>query len=267
MSRLQSILLCIVLVATMILAAYTDVVFVGIVVVLIQVMIAAAPAPADARGRSIASPQFVPVMLAGAVATVITLWPQVLTGAAGTQNAAATISNGVLAGMVPGVAVGVIATLIAQILRRGNRANLVLAVGYTVTLCVLVTLPTAWIGAAQSFGHHTVIALGAAGVAVAMAVWAIPRHRVVVGAIAMALAALSGVAVAMLMQTITPASLVYGAATSASSAFFAITGLVVGRNWCQGRLRVSAGWGFPSATALALAAPAIYVAGQLISLA
>src|SRR5699024_5200740 len=139
--------------------------------------------------------------------------------------------------------------------------------GYTVTVCVFATLPVAWIGAAQSFGQSMVVALGAAGVVVAMLVWAVPRDRIAVGAAAIVASAASGVGVAAFLPAPVDVHLAYGAVTCGCVAFFAIIGLVVGRIWCRGRLRVAAGWGFPSAVALAMAAPAVYVAGQLISLA
>lgn len=261
-SRLQSIVICVLLAAIMALAGYTHPLFVGVVVILLQAMIAAAPAPADERGRSISSPRFVPVILAGVVTTILTLWPQLLNGAHGTTSVG-RISNGVVAGIMPGIAVGVIAALIAQMFRRDGRSHLVLSVGYTVTLCVLVTLPVGWIGAAQSAGRAIVVLLGALGVAIAMGVWAIPRDRVIVGAASVAAAAGGGAGVAVLLPSLADVGPAYGAVSSAGAAFFAITGIVVGRSWCQGRLRVETGWGFPAAMALTLSAPVVFIAGQL----
>lgn len=267
MSRLQAILVSIVLIVTMTLATYTHVIFVAVLVLVIQAMIAAAPAPADAHGRSVASPRFVPAFAAGVLATVLTLWPDLLEGAPGTTSAHSGISNGVLAGIMPGVALGVIVTLVAQMFRRDGRANLVISVGYTVTLCMFATLPVAWIAATQTFGRSVVVALGAAGIVVAMLVWAVPKDRYAVGVAAVLAASLAGVGVAPIVPTPIDVNPVFGAVTAGCVAFFAIIGLVVGRNWCRGRLRVAEGWGFPSAIALAMAAPVVYVAGQLISLA
>ena len=266
-SRLQAILVSIVLIATMTLATYTHVIFVAVLVLVIQAMIAAAPAPADERGRSVASPRFAPAFAAGALATILTLWPDLLGGAPGTTSTYSAISNGVLAGIMPGVALGVIVTLIAQMFRRDGRANLVLSVGYTVTLCMFATLPVAWLAATQSFGRSIVVALGAVGVVVAMLVWAVPKDRFLVGVAAVLAAGLAGIGVAVVVPTVINVNLAFAAVTSGCAAFFAIIGLVVGRNWCRGRLRVADGWGFPSAIALAIAGPVVYVAGQLVSLA
>src|SRR5699024_2449810 len=123
--------------------------------------------------------------------------------------------------------------------------------------CVFATLPVAWIGAAQSFGRSAVVALGAAGVIIAILVWAVPRDRIMVGAAAITASAGAGVGVAAVVPAPIDVNLVFGAITAAGVAFFGIIGLIVGRNWCRGRLRVAAGWGFPSAVALAMAAPPV----------
>src|SRR5699024_12687404 len=171
-------------------------IFGAVLVLGIQAMSAAAPAPADERGRSVTSPRFAPAFAAGALATILTLWPDLLGGAPGTTSTYSAISNGVLAGIMPGVALGVIVTLIAQMFRRDGRANLVLSVGYTVTLCMFATLPVAWLAATQSFGRSIVVALGAVGVVVAMLVWAVPKDRFLVGVAAVLAAGLAGIGLA-----------------------------------------------------------------------
>src|SRR5699024_6213941 len=113
------------------------------------------------------------------------------------------------------VALGVIVTLVSQMLRRDGRANLVVSVGYTVTLCVFATLPVAWIGAAQSFGRSAVVALGAAGVVIAMLVWAVPRDRIMVGVAAIIASAGAGVGVAAVVPAPIDVNLVFGAITAA----------------------------------------------------
>jgi hypothetical protein len=57
---------------------------------------------------------------------------------------------------------------------------------------------------------------------------------------------------------------VFGVAIGSAAALFGVLGQVLGRAWSQGRTHAAAGWGFPGAMSLALAAPLVYVGGQLV---
>ena len=57
---------------------------------------------------------------------------------------------------------------------------------------------------------------------------------------------------------------VFGVAIGSAAALFGVLGQVLGRAWSRGRTHAAAGWGFPGAMSLALAAPLVYVGGQLV---
>ncbi|MEO6473208.1 MAG: hypothetical protein ABIR57_14505, partial [Aeromicrobium sp.] len=131
MSRVESTLLSVALVGVLTLAAYTEVFLVAAVVLVAQCMIAAAPSPADATGRTVNAPRFGAAATAGLIATVVTVHPQILVGAAGTQSGTiGAVDSGVFAGMAPAVAVGVFVSLVSQMLRKDGRKALVVTTGY-----------------------------------------------------------------------------------------------------------------------------------------
>ncbi|MET0953295.1 MAG: hypothetical protein ABWX57_08395, partial [Aeromicrobium sp.] len=159
MPRLGPTLLSLALAGVMTLAAYTDPVLVGVAVLLVQVLIAVGPGPVDRAGIAIASPRLVPVLVAGVVATALSLEPDLLTGAEGTSTDVIGISDtGVFVGAIPGVAAAVFVALVAQMLRRDGRTDLVQSVGYAVLLSATAVLAIGWIGAVQSIGDAACVA-------------------------------------------------------------------------------------------------------------
>lgn len=265
MSRVESTLLCLALVCVITLAAYTDALLVAVVVLIAQFMIAAAPAPSDESGRRINCPRLAPALLVGVIATVFTVFPRLFIGASGTTaGSPGFVSSGLIAGVVPGLAVGVFAAVLAQMLRRDDRTSLVLSLSYAVALCVFVVLPVGWIGAAQSLGGAPTVAVGAIAVAVSLLVWLIPGGRVLIGCLAVVAA---GVVAAVSTIFIPgPESMVpaFGAAVGAGVAMFAILGQVFGRAWSQSRGHSPAGWGFAGAMSIAFAAPVVFVGSQFL---
>ena len=265
MSRAESTLLSIALSAVLTLAAYTNVLLVGAVIVIVQLMIAAAPSPANASGRSVQAPRFGAAAVAGIIATVITVWPRLLIGANGTNAGdIGLIESGVFAGLAPAMAAGVIVALLSQMLRRDGRGSLVLTTGYAITLCAFAVLAIGWIGVTKSVGGAPVVAIGAIALSVALLVWLVPLQRWIVGSLAMVAAAGAGAVSAPLLGDTTDMSWLFGALTGVGIAMFGILGQVLGRAWCSGRRHASSGWGFPGALSLALCAPIVFVASQLL---
>lgn len=263
MSRLGSTLLSLVLAGVITLAAYTDPVFVGAAVILVQVLIALAPRAIDPSGRAIRSPHFVAALSGGLVATAITLAPDLLTGADGTSaDVVGSTDSGMLAGIMPAIAVTVFVALIAQMLRTDGRPDLVPSTAYAVTLGVFAALSAGWIGAAQSLGDAEAVAVGAAGLAAGLLVWLIPVDRFVCASFAVAAGAAGGAAVTLGVDT--SLTWVFGVTIGSATALFAVLGQVLGRAWARGRTHASAGWGFPGAMSIALAAPLVYIGGQLV---
>ncbi len=265
MSRLGSAALSIALVAVLALAAHAGVLLVAAAVVVVQVLIGSAPSLADARGRSIPTPRLVPALAGGLVATVLAVRPSLLSGAAGTRDALGMVDTGVIAGLVPAVAVAVFAALVTQMLRRDGRRELTTATAYAVSLGVTAALAAGWIGGSESLGGAPVVVIGAAGVAAGLLVWAVPGDRVLVGAGAVVAGAVAGAVAAVLVDSLV--TWVFGVAVGSAVALFAVLGQVFGRAWVSARTHASVGWGFPGAMSVALAGPIVYVGGQLVAAA
>jgi hypothetical protein len=70
--------------------------------------------------------------------------------------------------------------------------------------------------------------------------------------------------VAVVLNVDTVMTWVLGIALGATAALFAILGQLLGRSWSEGHKHPAASWGLPGALSVALAAPIVYIAGQLI---
>ncbi len=265
MSRIGASALSVVLAAILTLTVQTGVlILVVAVIVVVQGLLASAPAPADARGRSIPTPRSAATMSAGLVSCVVAMDPTLLLGADGSSvGQDGLVSTGVMAGILPGVAVGVFVALVAQMLRRDDRRELVLSTSSAISLALFASLASAWIGAARASSGPDVVTIAAVGLAASLLVWMIPIDRFVCGAIAVTVGAAAS-AVAALMVGGLP-TWVFGVAVGSGTALFAILGQVLARAWSQGRVHASAGWGFPGAMAIAMAGPVVYLGGQLVT--
>jgi len=263
-SRLGSTLLSLALAGVITLAAYADVVLVAVAVVVAQVLVAAAPPLLTPAGAVIASPRFVPAVVAGVVASVLTLEPGLLAGADGTSaDVVGATDTGMLAGVLPAVVAAVFIALLAQMLRKDGRAHLVQSVGYAVTLSVVAALAAGWIGTAQSLGDAEAVAVGAAGLAAGLVVWMLPVDRWLCLGLATIAGAGGGAVVAASVDS--PTTVFFGVVVGAGAALFAILGQAVARVVARGNLQPSARWGFPGAMAVAFAAPVVYLGGQLVT--
>jgi len=261
-SRVRSSLLSAVLVGVIALAAHVDVWLVAAVVVVVQVLVAAAPSLADARGRSVPTPRLVPTLAAGAVATALAMFPHAIQGAKGTSDAFDAVDTGSLAGIVPAIAVAVFVTGVTQMMRTDGRRELTTATAYAVSLATGAALVTGWIGAAQSLANPAVVVAGAAGTAAGLLVWAIPGDRYLMGALAVVAGAAAGGAVPVVADSVF-FSVAFGVAVGSGTAVFGVLGQVLGRALISGRRHASTGWGFPAAMSVALAAPVVFVGGQI----
>lgn len=261
MPSFASTLLSLALAGLLTLAAYTDPLAVAAVVAVVQLLIAQAPSPSDATGHTVHGPRFAATIAAGAVATVLTVAPHLLNGAHGASTKAfGDTDNGMLSAIMPAIVAGVFVALASQMLRKDGRPNLVSTTGYAVALSVFAALTIGWIGAAQSLGDAQVVAVGAGGVAGGLLAWLVPIDRWLCGSAAVLAGAVTGAIVAYQVDL----TWALGVAVGSAAALFAVLGQVVGRAWSQGRTHAAAGWGFPGAMSIALAAPVIYIGGQLV---
>ncbi|MET0766479.1 MAG: hypothetical protein ABWY50_02435 [Aeromicrobium sp.] len=266
MPRLGPTLLSLALAGVMTLAAYTDPVLVGVAVLLVQVLIAVGPGPVDRAGIAIASPRLVPVLVAGVVATALSLEPDLLTGAEGTSTDVIGISDtGVFVGAIPGVAAAVFVALVAQMLRRDGRTDLVQSVGYAVLLSATAVLAIGWIGAVQSIGDAACVAVAAAGVGAGLLAWMLPVDRWICLSLATVAGAAAGAAVVLAVDSIMTAY--FGVLVGAAAAILAVVGQVVARTVGGHGTHPSVAWGFPGAMAIALVGPVAYLGGQLVTAA
>lgn len=257
--------LSIVIAAVLTLAVQTGVLLlVAAVIVVVQGLLASAPSPADARGRSIPTPRSAATMSAGIVSCIVALDPTLLLGARGSSvGQDGLISTGVVAGILPGVAVGVFVALVAQMLRRDDRRELVLSTSSAISLALFASLASAWIGAARAAAGPDVVTVAAVGLAASLLIWMIPFDRIVCAAVAIMVGAGASAAAAVVVDGVP--TWYFGVAVGSGTALFAILGQVLARAWSQGRVHASAGWGFPGAMAIAMAGPIVYLSGQLVT--
>ena len=242
--RLGSTLLSLALAGAITLAAYTDPVFVGAAVLLVQVLIALAPSAVDPSGRSIRSPHFVAALSGGVVATVITLAPDLLNGADGTSaDVVGATDNGMMAGILPAIAVSVFVALIAQMLRTDGRPDLVPSTAYAVTLGAFAALrrdgsarPSPWARPKPSLSGPAASPPGCSCGSSRSTDGSAPRSRSLPAQ------------VAELRSRSASTRPSRGSSASRSDLLrplFGVLGQVLGRAWSRGRTHASAGWGFP----------------------
>jgi hypothetical protein len=262
--RLGSTLLSLALAGVITLAAYADELLLAAAVVLVQVMIAAGPPLLTSTGTVIASPRFAPAVVAGVVATALTLEPQWLDGAGGTSfDVMGATDTGSLAGVLPGIVAGVFVALAAQMLREDGRTHLVQSLGYAVTLAVVAALAAGWIGTLQSLGDAEAVAVAAAGLAAGLLVWSVPIDRWMSLGLSTVAGAGGGAAVAASVDS--PMTIYFGVVVGAAAAMFAVLGQVVARVMAHDGSQPALRWGFPGAMAVAFVAPVAYLGGQLIT--
>jgi hypothetical protein len=235
-------------------------------IVVVQILIAAAPSPSDAQGRAIPTPQFVATLAGGLVAAAIACLPPVLIGAAGTRAGIDGLAvTGVLAGLMPGVAVGLVVAIVAQLTRTDDRRSLVSSLAAVVSLVLFASSATAWVGAARTASGREVVAICGAAIVGGLAVWIGFGPRILAGGVSVVV----GGAAATVMALRLNGSVTWEFAAIAGMvvAGFTVVGLLIGTAWIDGQRQASAGWGFPGAFAFALVGPLVYVASQMVSTA
>ena len=181
--------------------------------------------------------------------------PTLLLGADGSSvGQDGLVSTGVMAGILPGVAVGVFVALVAQMLRRDDRRELVLSTSSAISLALFASLASAWIGAARAASGPDVVTIAAVGLAASLLVWMIPIDRFVCGGHRghRRRGRLGGRGPRWSTGCPRGSS---AWRSGPAPRLFAILGQVLARAWSQGRVHASAGWGFPGAMAIAMAGP------------
>lgn len=262
-SRLGSTALSIALVAVITLTAYVDIWLVAAAVLLVQVLVAVSPGLRLATGEAVASPRLVSAVAAGVIATVLTVEPDLLSGAAGTTDVVGVTDTGTFAGIIPAIAAALFVALIAQMLRKDGRKHLVQSLGFAVMIAVFAALAAGWIGGLQSLGGADTVAVCAAGVAGGLIAWAIPVDRwVCVGLMTVAGAGCGAAVAASVDASMT---VFFGVVVGGAAAAFAVIGQVVARSMLRGEVPAAITWGFPGAVAVAFAGPIAYVGGQLLT--
>ncbi|MGH3424564.1 MAG: hypothetical protein ACRDO8_07540, partial [Nocardioidaceae bacterium] len=156
------VLLTVAFAGLFVLATYTHGYALAAAVVVGQLIVATTPPPVGTCGRPLVSSRLVPVGLGGVVATALTVFPELLAGAGGTAAGdVAMIDTGTITGVTIGVAVVVLAALLAQMVRADGRTELVASLTDTVALGVFATFLSGWVAAVDAFDGRAVITLSA----------------------------------------------------------------------------------------------------------
>jgi len=263
--RAAAALLTLALAFVVALAALTRTVLpVVAIVVVVQILIASAPSPVDANGRAIPTPQFAATLAGGLVAAAVACLPPVLIGAAGTRAGIDGLAvTGVLAGLMPGVAVGLMVAIGAQLTRGDDRRSLVSSLTSVVSLVLFASAASAWIGAARTGSGRELVAICGAAIIGCLAVWIGFGPGVRTGLMSAVVGAAAAAAMALRLNG--AVTWEFAAMAGAVVAGFAVVGLVVGDTWIGRRHEASAGWGFPGAVAFSFVGPLVYVASQMVS--
>ena len=245
MVALLSVAFCAVLALT----AHTGELAVAAAVVVAQLLLAGSVFAGDA----VPGPRLAAVVVAGGgvLACAATLRPDPVS----TEDAAVEAS---LAGLAPAMAAVMVASLLAQMLRRGGRGQLTRSLSATVTLGVLSALLAAWLAAAQASDPAEVVSAAAAAVAVAGVALSLPGPPGVAGALAVLGASGAGAAVCLVL----PHEPVwqFGAAVGVTAGLLTIAGRLLGRAWSAipaHRVTIEA------LAPLALVGPVLVIATQL----
>lgn len=265
MSRLFSSVLSVVLAALLALAAATaEPLLVAAAAGIAQLLVAAAPgAPGPGRG-SVPGPRFAPTVVAAVVASAIAVHPELLVGR-GDQvtGEIGRVQSGLLAGLLPAVALGLVVALVLQMLRRDPRTHLVRSVSLSATLVVIAALGSGWVSAVTATGGADVVLVCAVSLSVGLVVWLLPVDRFVAAGIATVVGGVAGALTALVLEGVaTPA---FGVAVGATTAVLAIAGQVVGERWAGDRFARPEGWCFAAGCSVVLAGPMVHLAGQLVS--
>lgn len=259
----RAALLTLALVSVMGLAAQTRVLLPVVATVLVaQALIASAPSPADERGRAIPTPQLTATLIAGGVSTAIAFVPALLYGAQ-TRASLDSLKPGVFAGMLLGVAAGLIAAIVAQALRADGRRQLVPSLAAVTSLVVFAASASAWVAAARANTGREVVTIGCAAVLASFLAGLVPGDRRILLPLALVLGAAAGAGASHLLGG--EATVSFAAGVGFGAAGIALVGLTVGTVWTHGRSHLPSAWGLPGALAFVLAGPLIYVAGDFLA--
>lgn len=255
--------LTIALVTVMGLAAQTRVLLLVLATVLIaQVLIASAPSPADDRGRAIPTPQLTATMVAGAISSAIAYHPALLFGAQ-TRASLDSLKPGVFAGILIGVAAGLITAIVAQAMRKDGRGHLVESLAAVSSLVVFAACAAAWVAAARANTGWEVVTIGCGAVLVTVLLSLVPGPRSAILPIAVVAGAAAGAAASHLLEG--EATLSFAAGVGLGAGGFTLLGLAVGTVWSHGRSHLPAAWGLPGALAFVMAGPLVFVAGDFLA--
>jgi len=259
----RAAVLTLALAAVMGVAAQTRVLLPVLATVFIaQVLIASGPSPADERGRAIATPQLAAALIGGVVSSVIAYHPALLFGAQ-TRASLDSLKPGVFAGMLLGIAAGLVVAIAAQVARQDGRGHLVDSLAAVSSLVVFAACASAWVSAARANTGREILTVGCAAVVASFLVILAPGDRRLVVPIALMAGAAAGAAGSHFVGG--QATLLFAAGVGLGSAGVALVGLSVGTVWTYGRSHLPSAWGLPGALAFVLAGPLVFVAGDFLA--
>ena len=243
-------LLAVAVCAVLALAAQTDDVAVAAAVVVAQLLLAGSVF----AGPALPAPRLAAAVVGGGgiLACAATLWPEPISTDVGVDST--------LAGLGPAVAAVLLASLLAQLVRRDGRDRMTHSLSLTVTLGVLAVLLAAWLAVARGSDGTELIIVAAAAVGVASAVLSLRGPPMLWGVVAALAAAAAATALCILLPDapVWP----FGAALGLTAGLLTVAGRLLGRSWsaiAAHRLPVEA------LAPLALVGPVLVLAGNLFT--
>jgi hypothetical protein len=193
---------------------------------------------------------------------LIAFYPALLFGAQ-TRASLDSLKPGVFAGMLLGVAAGLIAAIVAQALRTDGRHHLVPSLAAVSSLVVFAACASAWVGAARANTGREIVTIGCAAVLASFLTGLVPGDRRVMLPLSLILGAAAGAGASHVLGG--HATLPFAAVVGFGAAGIALVGLAVGTVWAEGRSHLPSAWGLPGALAFVMAGPLVFVAGDFLA--
>lgn len=201
------------------------------------------------------------VAFGGIAATVITAWPDLLSGFDGSAaGESVRQSSGTLMGVAPGAAIVVLGAMLREMFRRGRRTGLTASVALTVTVGVCGALLAAWVAAAKTDDGDQIVLIAACAVVGTMVVWSLPGPRLLIAPLAVLVG--TGAAVAVRLVAADPVELSIGIGLGAVGALLAACGRGIAANLVPDPARRLA---VDAVLPLVLVGPIAFWTGQLFT--
>ncbi len=241
--------------------------WVVLIVVLVQTSIALGPGANDDRGHSLRTPMFFSIVVGSVVSLVVSLFPEILVGAGGSEvSEVGLIDTGVFSGVHLGLVAAFITAVISQMLRKDGRDNLTRTLAHAMLMSTLAVITVGWIGAASVPPPGGVVGMAASALALAVLIRDFgPSGSLRAQNITFAFAVIAGslAAIVVGLAFAVPISWVAAMVLGALSGCLAIIGHQVADYSIKSLRHSGPRIGFAAAMPIALVGPVAFVASAL----